>query len=342
MTLKSLQQVGRSAGRIPGALMIIPLFLGALVNTFVPQVLDIGGFTTALFRDGIATLLGLFFVCMGAQLRLRATGRTLEKGFAILIGKVGAGVVVGLLVAFSVPGGTLFGLVPLAIIAAMTNSNTALYTALTKQFGNTTDRGAASIIAVNDGPFITLVALGVAGLATFPIGMIVGLVIPLAVGFVLGNLSSTAREFLRSGEQLLIPFMAFAVGVGIDFSTLGQAGLPGILLGLMTIVLSGGAAMLVLWFVHVLHRRPRQQRNVISGAAEATTAGNAVATPAAVAIIDPAYRHIESLATAQVATSTITTALLVPFVVAFAYRIQLNRGISPQAEEEQGGERVAT
>jgi 2-keto-3-deoxygluconate permease len=333
-TLKRLRGLPGLIGRIPGALMIVPLFLGAAVNTFVPQVLDIGGFTTGLFRDGISALLGMFFVCLGAQLRFGATGTVLEKGFAILLGKLFAGVAVGLGVAFYLPNGTLFGLVPLAIVAAMTNSNSALYVALTKQFGNTTDRGAVSVIAINDGPFFTLIALGVAGLAAFPFMVLVGVLVPLFVGFVVGNASASARRFLKSGEELLIPFMAFAVGTGIDLSTLIMAGPAGILLGLLTIVLSGGGAMALLYLVHRVHRRPKAKRNVISGACEATTAGNAVATPAAVAIADPTYRGVEAIATAPVATSTITTAILVPFFVMAVHKWQVRRGVSADLEDE--------
>ncbi|MBV1781061.1 2-keto-3-deoxygluconate permease [Paeniglutamicibacter sp. ABSL32-1] len=329
----SLERIGSLFGKIPGASMVIPLFLGAIVNTFFPHLLDVGNFTTALFRDGTGALLGLFFFCMGAQLDFRTTGVTLEKGFAILIGKVGIGVAVGLAVAFWIPGGMLFGLLPLAIIAAMTNSNSALYVALMKQFGNTSDRAAVSVISLNDGPFFTLIALGAAGLAAFPAEMLVGLLIPLALGFVLGNVSPKARAFLAPGETLLIPFLGFAVGRGIDFGTLGVAGMQGILLGLMTVVLSGGAAMFALWLVHVLRRRPKPARNLIAGAGEATTAGNAIATPAAIALVDPTYQSIQALATAQIAAATITTAILIPFIVVLVSRWQLKRNISPANED---------
>jgi len=319
---------------IPGALMLIPLFLGATINTFFPQVLEVGSFTTALFRDGTAALLGLFFFCLGSQLDVRTTGPTLEKGVAILIGKVGIGIAAGLAVAFLAPGGSLLGLTPLAIIAAMTNSNGALFAALTGQYGNKTDRATVAVIALNDGPFITMIALGTAGLASFPLQDLIGLVLPLALGFILGNLSRTAREFLSVGESLLIPFLGFVVGRSIDFSTLVTSGMQGILLGLATVLISGPASMLVLWCFHALHRRPRKTRNLIAGMAEGTTAGNAIATPAALALADPAYQAIESVATAQIAAAVVTTSILIPFAVALVAKWQQRRGVSPQWELE--------
>lgn len=326
--------IGRALGKIPGALMIIPLFLGAIVNTFFPEILAIGSFTTALFRDGTATLLGLFFFCMGAQINFRSTGVTIEKGVAILVGKVGIGVAFGLSVAFLIPGGELWTLTPLAIIAAMTNSNSALYAALTKQYGNKSDRGAISVISMNDGPFFTLVALGAAGLAAFPIELLAGALFPLFLGFLLGNFSKTVREFVQPGEALLIPFLGFVVGVGIDFATFAQGGIPGALLGIATLIFSGGAAMGVLWLVHVVRRRPKPARNLIAGVSECTTAGNAIATPAAVALVDPTFSGIEALATAQVAAATVTTALIAPFVVTYIVRWQERRGVGPQQEDE--------
>lgn len=330
----SWRRLTRIVGSVPGALMIYPLFLGALINTFFPQALDIGSFSTALFRDGTSTLLGLFFFCMGAQLDFRQGFVTVEKGVTIFTAKVGVGIAVGLGVAFLTPNGSLLGLAPLALIAAITNSNSALFVALTKQFGNLSDRSSVSILSINDGPFITLIVLGAAGLADFPIAMLVGILLPLVLGFILGNISDRARAFLRPGESLLIPFLGFVVGRGIDFRTLGQAGVQGILLGLITLVLVGACSIGALYLLHVLRGRPPRARNIIAGAAESTTAGNAIATPAAVALVDPSYEAIQSIATAQIAAATITTALLVPFLVALVSRWQLRHGVSPEAEDE--------
>ncbi len=38
--------------KVPAGLMLIPLVLGVLINSFAPDALRIGGFTQALFKDG--------------------------------------------------------------------------------------------------------------------------------------------------------------------------------------------------------------------------------------------------------------------------------------------------
>ncbi|GAA3534574.1 2-keto-3-deoxygluconate permease [Zobellella aerophila] len=320
--------------KIPGALMVVPLLLGALVNTLFPQVLDIGSFTTALFKNGAPVLIGLFFVCMGSQIKVKAALPALEKGLALLIGKYAAAVLVGLSVAFLTPDGTFWGLIPLAVIAAMGNSNGALYVALTSEFGNKTDKGAISVLSLNDGPFLTLIALGVAGLADFPLMALVAVVGPIVFGFILGNMSPTVRDFLGPGERLIIPFAAFALGSGINFSVLMSSGSAGVLLGVLTVVVSGGLAILAIYIWHLLRRHPKPTRNVISGACESTTAGNAIATPAAVAAVDPSFLAVQDAATVQVAAAVVVTAMVSPFLVMLVSKWQLKRGVFPALEDE--------
>ena len=37
----------KTVQKIPGGLMVIPLFLGAIINLLFPEILDVGGMTTA-------------------------------------------------------------------------------------------------------------------------------------------------------------------------------------------------------------------------------------------------------------------------------------------------------
>lgn len=306
--------------RIPGGLMVVPLLLGAIINTFFPQALQIGGFTTALFKQGAMPLIGLFLLCNGAQITLKEAGVSLGKGVTLTAVKFFIGAALGWVVGkFMGPTG-LFGISALAIISAVTNSNGGLYTALASQYGDPTDVGAIAILSINDGPFLTMVAMGATGLANIPFIALVAVVIPIIVGMILGNLDEEWKKFLAPGQKLLIPFFAFPLGAALDFRTILKAGFPGILLGVLTVVLTGFGGYLTI--KHIF----RENKGV--GAAIGTTAGNAVATPAAVAAVDPTLEPLVAAATAQVAASVIITAILCPLLVSYLDKIERGKNLA--------------
>jgi len=298
--------------KIPGGLMIVPLFLGILVNTFIPGVINIGGFTTGLWRTGVPAILGLFLFCNGAQINVKQAGQPLSRGVILTIVKFAIGALIGMLInAIWGPWGIL-GITPLAIIAALTNSNGGLYAALSSQYGDANDVGAVSILSVNDGPFLTMVALGATGMANIPLMSLLAVILPIVVGCVLGNLDENIRIFLEPGTKMIIPFFAFPLGAALNFSQLVQAGGPGILLGLLCVVLTGFGGYYALKIV----RHP----NPAVGAAIGTTAGNAVGTPMALAAADPALVELAASATVQIAAAIIVTAILCPLLVNYLYK----------------------
>jgi len=253
-------------------------------------------------------ILGVFLVCMGAGMDVKAAPKALKIGFVQTVTKFGVAVIVGLIVGRFFGENGLWGISALAFISAMSSTNGGLYTALTAEFGTKEEVGAIAVLSIKDGPFLTMIALGSAGIASIPFITLVGVILPLLVGIILGNLDKEMREFLTKAGMVMIPFFAFGLGCKIDFNNILNAGFSGLLLGLLTIGVCG--------FFTILADKMTGGSGV-AGAANASAAGNAVATPAAVAMVDPSLAATAALATPQVAAAVITTALLVPLLTAY-------------------------
>jgi len=298
--------------KVPGGMMVIPLVLGAAINTIEQSVdfniLNIGGFTQALFRQGALPLIALFVLCHGAQINVRQAGLPVAKGAVFTIVKVAVGGFIGLAVGWIFGPEGFWGLAPLAVVAAMVNCNGGLYVTLASQYGDSTDVGAISILSITDGPFFTMVVLGAAGFADIPFIAFVAVLVPIVIGFILGNLDEDWRNFLKQGTHLLIPFFAFPLGAGLTFRNIIDAGPPGILLGLATVLVIGTVGLLSTRIFGKLRA---------AGVAIGTTAGNAALVPLALANIDPSLVPFEPEATVMVATSVLVTAILCPFYVAW-------------------------
>ena len=194
--------------------------------------------------------------------------------------------------------------------------------ALVGQYGKADDKAAYSLLALNDGPFLTMVALSVFGAMGFVEGLFsfmsfVAVLLPIVIGMVLGNLDPEMEKFLTKGSDMLIPFFAFALGMGIDFGKIIEGGVAGIMLGVITVLITGGAGYLAFKGL---------KWNPMVGASEGSTAGNAVATPAAIAVASPAFAANMELATVQVAASVVTTAILLPIFVGFLAKRLAKKG----------------
>lgn len=312
--MKILQTVKK----IPGGIMIVPLLLGALVNTLCPSVWPYfdGTFTTYLWKSGAMPILAAFLFCNGTTIDFKQAGVTLSKGVTLTAVKVLVGMGIGVLVSYTFGEAGIFGLAPIAIIAAIANSNGGLYAALAGEYGDATDVGAISILSINDGPFFALLAMGAAGYKV-PVATLIGCVIPILVGCILGNLDPEIRKFCAPGATLLIPFFAFPLGASLTLTSIVEAGPSGILLGIASTVLTGLAGYLVYKLLRFKHPQV--------GAAIGTTAGNAASTPAAVAAAGVVSTTVSDAATVQVSAAIITTAILCPVLVTMLNKYERKR-----------------
>jgi 2-keto-3-deoxygluconate permease len=301
-------QIKRTIDRVPGGMMIIPLVCGAIITTAAPHSgAFFGSFTNALFA-GALPILAVFYVCMGAKIALRSLPQVLRKGGALMGTKIALGILVAVILGRligvdPIHSGWLAGLSTLAVVAAVNDTNGGLYMALMGQYGKPEDAAAYSVMALESGPFLTMVSLGVAGLSAFPWQTMVGAILPLAVGMILGNLDAELRDFLSHGAAVMIPFFAFALGTTLDLHRVWNAGLLGLVLGLLIVSACG----VCLIFVDRLIGG-----NGTAGIAASTTAGNAAAVLMLVASANHNYMAAAGSATVLVAASVIVSSLLVP------------------------------
>ena len=259
--------------------MVVPLFIGMVINTFFPTLLKIGGFTQALTGVGYPTMLGMYLFTVGTKMTVRAAPRMLVRGLRHLAAKVGTATLFALAVAHLF-GGSVLGLSTLAVMVAMSDTNGGMFLALTGVMGDKDDSGTYVVQSIETGPFLTMLIFVGTGLAVIPWLTMVSVIAPIAVGAILGNLDEDLRDFFGSHEPIIVPFMAFTLGQTINLTSVVTAGLPGVVLGL-TVVSSTGTVL------H--HGRSAAGGSGIAGAAASSTAGNSAAVPQAVALADPTF-----------------------------------------------------
>ena len=245
----------------------------------------------------------------------------LKRGFGIMGAKIG----IAMLIAFAVArlfGGDLFGFSTLALMVAFSDTNGGMFMALTSVMGDKEDAGTYVPQSIETGPFLTMLFLVGAGLATIPW---IAMVAPIAMGALLGNLDRDLRDFFGKHEAIIVPFMAFTLGQNINLSNVVQAGPGGLVLGVLVCGITGTLCILA---------DRALGGSGIAGAAASSTAGNAAAVPKAIAIADPSYAAIAPIATVQVAASVIVTAILTPLLTSWMHRRVMRERAGRPAEAD--------
>lgn len=306
-------KIKQSIERIPGGLMLVPLFLGALCHTFAPEAGKyFGSFTNGLI-SGTVPILAVWFFCMGAGIDIKSTGTVLRKSGTIVITKIIIAWCIGMLCVQFMPHGMIqtgffAGLSTLAIVTSMDMTNGGLYASIMQQYGTKEEAGAFVLTSIESGPLVTMMILGSTGAAYFEPRLFVGAVLPFIVGFVLGNLDKELRSFFGNASMTMIPFFGFALGNTINLAVIGQTGFLGIMLGTGVIIVTGIPLILADRFIGGGHGG--------AGLAASSTAGAAVTNPIIIAQMVPEFEPIAAAATALVATSVIVTSIVVPLITA--------------------------
>lgn len=299
--------ISRFFKRVPAGIIVVPMFLASILNTFVPGFLQVGPMTAALTsKEGLNALIDVTLVAVGSQLTFKRLELALKRGLVLFLSKWLTAIVLGFLFFKFFGRDGFLGISALAFIAAISNQNNSLFIGLISDYGDEYDVASAAITAIISVPIFTFLTLSMLGIADITPTSILDLCLPLLVGIVLGNIDKNFCEFLAATQMYIMPFLGFAIGAGINIMAIFKGGLPGLVLSILTV---GAAFVISLPADIFINKRPGW-----AAISTYTAAGNSVIVPALVADLDKSWQVYKDLAAAQLGTVVIITSILVPFV----------------------------
>lgn len=304
--------------KIPAGNMMVPLILAALINTFVPSILHFGVFTEALFTNqGMKTLMGINLLAAGSQIRLSSVGEIFRRFSVIAIARIGAGLLIVFLVSSIFGREGIFGISILALVCACLNHNNSVFITLNIDYGDDLDQALAGFTSLITGPMLSMLVLGMSGIANIPLRAMIDALLPVCIGMVLGNIDRDISKSLKLAQKAIIPFLGFSMGSAINLTDIYRAGFSGIILAFIVIFVIGSLTVLADIYIG---KRPGHAAWALS-----STGANAVAVPQIIAEIDPTYLPLVGVATAQVASSAVITIILTPLITSLWARRRVNK-----------------
>ncbi len=314
----------KSMQRIPAGILNVPMIACAIVNTFFPSALHIGGATTALFSTGTMTVIGMMLFICGAQFKVADVIPTMKRGFVLFITKIIIGVVVSL-VALQVFGADgIWGIPAIALVSAIATTNAGVYLAIANQHGDDVDRCAFGILNLVSVPAVPLLLMGLADGKGLDVMIIVATLAPFLLGMLVGNLDPDLRKFLAPGGVIVLPFLGFCFGSVIDLRAVFSAGLSGLVLTALVLIIN---LPILLGVDRFILRRPGH-----AAAGVIPAAGAAVAVPMLYAANHPDYQQYVTTAAAQIAMAVVITALVTPFIANFLAKRRKSQTAKPQEQ----------
>ncbi len=316
--------------KIPAAAMIIPMFLSIIFNALFPDFVKIGSLTTAIFsKSAVVPLTAAVLFFAGTQLKINEAPAAFKRGGVLLVTKFIVGYAIGTLFSATFGSIGILGISTLAVFTALLSSNGSIYLAIASEYGDDIDLGAYSLLSIKDGPFLTMLALGASGASDIPLMALFATLFPMILGIILGNIWPGVRGYFKGGTKVLIPLVGISVGSSLNLSMMFQAGVGGVILGVVAFAVGGFFLTLA---DKVILRRPGY-----AGAGLASVAGSAVATPTIVSSVVPGLEQAAALASVQVAAAVIVTAILCPILCSWT----LKRWGAPRYPSETVPEKLA-
>lgn len=307
-------RVLQTVRRVPAGLMFVPLVLGALLNTFVPQALEIGTPFSALFSSkGTMCLIALALFFSGSQLVPSRIRMTFKRGGTLAFCKLFVSIAASAVFCALFGKDGVWGISSLAVTVSLTSLLPAIYIGLMEDYGDEIDRAAYGIFNVIMIPAVPVCVLSFSNNGGFPYLALLASVLPFLLGMLIGNLDPDFRRLFEPAGTICLPFLGFALGASIDLKSCVYAFAEGLILTVVYLLVNN----LPLLFVErkLLHR-PGHASTAFCG-----IAAMSLATPQIVAELDSSFLPYVQSATAQIASAVVFTNILTPLLTKWVVRL---------------------
>lgn len=309
--------------KIPGGLLLIPMLISALVNTFAPGFLGkFGGLTEALLTaKGTGYVVGLVCFCSAAMLDIKSLGKVLKKQGVLLLVKILAclGLAALFVAIFGMEGVDtgLFAISALGFTVTICSVNPSMYLAMVGEYGVEQDKGAFGLVGLLCVPaFPTLVFSIIRG-GDLDWTPILAVLIPIVLGLIIGNLDKDLAKMFGGMVGPLTPFMGWSFGAGINLiDAVKEGGVGGVVMTVVYYVLMIPILLLV--------ERLILKESGISTLGMSSIAGLSISIPSIIAFSAPELVPYAQVATAQIAFGVVLTSIITPIVTqAYAKKMGL-------------------
>ncbi len=294
--------------KIPGGLLLVPMLISALINTFAPGFFaSFGGLTEALFTTkGTNYIVALVCFCSANLLDLKSISQVLKKQGSLLLVKIIICIVLSFafMKSFGLQG--VLGVSAIAFVVGICSLNPSLYLALVNDYGVETDKAAFGLIGMLSVPAFPIFVFSISQGGGVDWAPIISTIIPIIAGIIIGNLDKELSKMFSSIVGVLMVFMGWSFGAGINIIEALQAGGQGILLTAIFYI-----SMLPI--IYLVETRLLKESG-ISTLGISSMAGLSVSVPSILAFNNPELLPFASTATAQIAFGVVITSIITPII----------------------------
>lgn len=292
--------------KIPGGSLLIPMFLVAVINTIFPDLLaSFGGMTTALFKTGTMSFAAIILFFTGAGIQVNTLGTVLKRCGVLTIMKFAIAMGFGFLFVRLFGTAGFAGISTVAFVTCICSCNPGVFMGLVADYGEQGDMGNFAMMNIVSMPCWPMLILAAAAGQGFNIMDVITVFVPFLLGMLLGNIDPNFGKIVGPAIPATIPLMGCCFGSSLNLLTALQAGLAGLLLAILYLVLN---IPLMLFADRVITKRPGY-----AAVSWCSVAGIAMTVPALLGNVEEYAANI-GVASAQIGLCLIITSIASPFV----------------------------